>query len=33
VSEDFKLVVVGQAPFFGQHRFDEKVGLNAYLYC
>jgi hypothetical protein len=32
VSEDFKLVVVGQAPFFGQHRFDEKVGLNAYLY-
>ncbi len=32
VSEAFKLVLVGQAPIAGQHRFDEKLGLSAYLY-
>ena len=32
VSDNFKLVFVGQAPFAGPHRFDQKFGLNAYLY-
>jgi hypothetical protein len=32
VSESFKVVMFGLAPFAGEHRFDEKIGLNAYLY-
>lgn len=32
VNDDFKLVVVGQVPIAGQHRFEEKIGLDAYLY-
>jgi hypothetical protein len=31
-DEDFKIVVVEQAPLAGQHRFDEKIGLDAYVY-
>jgi hypothetical protein len=32
VSEDFKLVLVGQLPVAGEHRFEQRIGLNAYLY-
>lgn len=28
----YKLVLVEQAPMAGQHRFDEKIGLDAYMY-
>jgi hypothetical protein len=31
-SDAFKLVVIEQLPIAGQHRFDEKLGLNAYVY-
>jgi hypothetical protein len=32
VSDDFKVVMVGQMPLAGEHRFEDKIGLNAYLY-
>jgi hypothetical protein len=27
-----KVVVVGQLPIAGEHRFDAKLGLNVYVY-
>jgi hypothetical protein len=32
INDSLKVVVVGQAPLAGVHRFDEKIGLNLYLF-
>ncbi len=31
-TDSIKMVVVEQAPLAGQHRFDEKIGVDAYMY-
>jgi hypothetical protein len=32
LSDASKLVLIGQAPLAGEHRFNEKIGLNAYFF-
>jgi len=32
LSDSVKVVLIGQAPLAGEHRFNEKIGLNAYMF-